>query len=64
MQGGNTVKIIEYEDRYAEEISKIIIQNLLEVNSKDYGIEFVQNFSKEFTPEKFEKFFLKEQKPL
>ena len=45
------MKIIEYEDRYAEEISKIIIQNLLEVNSKDYGIEFVQNFSKEFTPE-------------
>ena len=23
MQGGNTVKIIEYEDRYAEEISKV-----------------------------------------
>lgn len=55
MQGGNTVEIIEYEDRYAEELSKIIIQNLLEVNSKDYGIEFVQNFSKEFTPEEIRK---------
>lgn len=62
MQGGNTVEIIEYEDRYAEEISKIIIQNLLEVNSKDYGIEFVQNFSKEFTPEEIRKVLSKRKK--
>lgn len=62
MQGGNTVEIIEYEDRYAEEISKIIIQNLLEVNSKDYGIEFVQNFSKEFTPEEIRKVLPKRTK--
>ena len=62
MQGGNTVEIIEYEDRYAEEISKIIIQNLLEVNSKDYGIEFVQDFSKEFTPEEIRKVLPKRTK--
>ena len=62
MQGGNTVEIIEYEDKYAEEISKIIIQNLLEVNSKDYGIEFVQNFSKEYTPEEIRKVLPKRTK--
>ena len=56
------MEIIEYEDRYAEEISKIIIQNLLEVNSKDYGIEFVQNFSKEFTPEEIRKVLPKRTK--
>lgn len=62
MQGGNTVKIIEYEDRYAEEISKIIIQNLLEVNSKDYGNEFVRNFARDFTPEKIQKVLPKRTK--
>ena len=56
------MEIIEYEDKYAEEISKIIIQNLLEVNSKDYGIEFVQNFSKEYTPEEIRKVLPKRTK--
>ena len=62
MQGGNTVEIMEYEDKYAEEISKIIIQNLLEVNSKDYGNEFVQNFAKDFTPEEIQKVLPKRTK--
>lgn len=62
MQGGNTVEIMEYEDKYAEEISKIIIQNLLEVNSKDYGNEFVQNFAKDFTPEEIRKVLPKRTK--
>ena len=46
------IKIKEYEDKYAEEISKIVIQNLLEINSKDYGIEFCKNSTKDFTVDK------------
>ena len=45
------IEIKEYDNKYAEEISKIIMQNLLEVNSKDYGMEYVKKFAKEFTPE-------------
>lgn len=45
------LEIKEYEDKYAEEISKIVVQNMLEVNSKDYGIEFCENSAKDFTIE-------------
>lgn len=43
------IEIKEYNDRYAEEISKIVVQNMLEVNSKDYGLEYCQNSAKAFT---------------
>ena len=43
------IEIKEYEDKYAEEISKIVVQNMLEVNSKDYGLEYCQNSAKAFT---------------
>ena len=56
------IEIKEYDNKYAEEISKIIIQNLLEVNSKDYDIEFVKNFVKEFTPEEIQRNFSKRTK--
>lgn len=56
------IKIKEYNDKYAEEISKIIIQNLMEINSKDYGIEFVQKSSQEFTVSEIQKNFPKRTK--
>lgn len=43
------IEIKEYNDKYAEEISKIVVQNMLEVNSKDYGLEYCQNSAKAFT---------------
>lgn len=51
------IEIKEYDNKYAYEISKIIIQNLLEVNSKDYGLEFVKKSAKEFTPDKIKRNF-------
>lgn len=51
------IVIKEYEDKYAEDISKIIIQNLLEVNSKDYGLEYVKKTAEEFTTEEIVKNF-------
>ena len=46
------IEIKEYEDKYAEAISKIVVQNMLEVNSKDYGIEYCENSAKDFTVDK------------
>ena len=46
------IEIKEYEDKYAEEISKIVVQNMLEVNSKDYGMEFCQKSANDFTVDK------------
>lgn len=40
------LKIVEYDKKYIEQISKIIIQNLLTVNSKDYGMERVKKWLK------------------
>ena len=46
------IEIKEYSEKYIEQISDIIIRNLLEINSKDYGIEKVEEMAKDFTVEK------------
>lgn len=51
------IEIKEYEEKYAEEISDIVTRNLLEVNSKDYGIEFSKKHSEEFTVDKIKENF-------
>ena len=56
------IRIVEFHEKYTEQISKIIIQNLLEVNSKDYGLEFVKKSIQEFTPEEIKKNFSKRTK--
>ena len=58
------LEIQEYEEKYAEEMSKIIIQNLLEVNSKDYGIEYCRKSAEEFTVDKIIENFSKRTKVL
>ncbi len=54
--------IKDYEDKYAEEVSKIITENLLKVNSLDYGLEFVQKTVDEYTPEGVKEIFSKRTK--
>ena len=46
------IEIKEYNETYVEQISTIIIRNLLEINVKDYGVEKVQEMAKDFTVEK------------
>lgn len=46
------IEIKEYDETYVEQISTIVIRNLLEVNVKDYGVEKVQEMAKDFTVEK------------
>lgn len=56
------LKIVEYSEKYLEQISNIIIQNLLTVNSKDYGIERVKKMSEDFTVEKLQNSLSKRKK--
>ena len=56
------VEIINYDNKYTEDISRIIIQNLLEINSKDYSLEFVKKTSEEFTLDEIKKNFPKRTK--
>lgn len=53
----NNFMIIDYTNNYAEQISKIIITDLLEINSKDYGIDFVKNHAEKFTATKVMEIF-------
>lgn len=56
------LKIVEYSEKYLEQISNIIIQNLLTVNSKDYGIERVKKMAEDFTVEKLQNSLSKRKK--
>ncbi len=48
----NKVKIINFNEKYANDLSVIITRNLIEVNIKDYSIKEMIELSKDFTPEK------------
>ena len=56
------LKIVEYSEKYLEQISNIIIQNLLTVNSKDYGMERVKKMAEDFTVEKLQNSLSKRKK--
>lgn len=55
-------KIVGYKEKYLEQISNVIIQNLLTVNSKDYGIEKVKKMAEDFTVEKLQNSLNKRKK--
>ena len=56
------LKIVEYDKKYLEQISNIIIQDLLTVNSKDYGMERVKKMAEDFTVEKLQNSLSKRKK--
>ena len=56
------IRITEYREEYAKEMSDIIVKNLLEVNSKDYGIEYAKKQAEEFSVEKIKETFPKRTK--
>lgn len=56
------LKIIEYKEKYLEQISNLIIQDLLTVNSNDYGIERVKKMAEDFTVEKLQNSLSKRKK--
>ena len=56
------LKIVEYGTKHVEQISKIIIRNLLEVESKKYGMEKVKEMVEGVKPEILEKTLSKRKK--
>ena len=49
------IEIKVFEPKYTMQISVMIIRNLLEVNSKDYGMEKVKEMAKDFTTQELNK---------
>lgn len=49
------LEIKAFEHKYVKQLSKMIIRNLLEVNSKDYGIERIKEMSKKFSVQKLDR---------
>ena len=47
-------EIVDYDSKYCYDISNIITRNLLEINSKDYGLEKMRKDALRFTPEMIE----------
>ena len=56
------LKIVEYKEKYLEQISNVIIQDLLTVNINDYGIERVKKMAEDFTVEKLQNSLNKRKK--
>ena len=56
------LKIVEYSEKYLEQISNVIIQDLLTVNINDYGIERVKKMAEDFTVEKLQNSLSKRKK--
>lgn len=56
------IEIEEYQEKYAEAISNLIIRNLKEINSKDYGIEKTNEMAKDFAVEKLKDTFKSRKK--
>ena len=50
------VKIVDYESQYGQAVSDVVVRNLLEINSKDYGIEVMKKHALKFTPDKIEEY--------
>lgn len=56
------IEIKEYDDCFAENISKLIIQNLLEVNLKDYDLNYITKTIEDFSIDKIKNNFSKRTK--
>lgn len=53
------MEIKEYEEKYAKEMSEIILSNLYTITIKDHGQEVVDRISRHFTEEEIKKNFPK-----
>lgn len=56
------VKIEEYNEKYAKELSDIILTNMYTINIKDHGKEITDNLAKKFTEAKIKETFPKRTK--
>lgn len=58
------IEIRKYDDKYANSISNLIIDNLYQINIKDHGKEIIDSISKRFTADEIKKAFPKRTESL
>lgn len=58
------IEIRKYEDKYANSISNLIIDNLYQINIKDHGKEIIDSISNRFTADEIKKAFPKRTESL
>lgn len=58
----NNIEIKEYDEKYAKEMSDIIITNMYEINIKDHGKEVIDKISKHFAEEEIKENFPNKEK--
>ena len=51
------IKIVEYKDEYAKELSEIILSNMYQINIKDHGKDVIDKISKHFSEDGIKKNF-------
>ena len=51
------IKIVEYKDEYAKELSEIILSNMYQINIKDHGKDVIDKISKNFSEDEIKKNF-------
>ena len=51
------IKIVEYNNNYAKELSEIILDNMYKINIKEHGKEVIDRISKHFTENEIKKNF-------
>lgn len=57
MTNTENIQIVEYEEKYAKEMSEIILGNLYTINIKDYGKEIIDKIARHFTEDEIKKNF-------
>ena len=58
------IEIRKYDDKYANSISNLIIDNLYQINIKDHGKEIIDSISNHFTADEIKKAFPKRTESL
>lgn len=51
------IKIVEYKNDYAKELSEIILDNMYKINIKDHGKDVIDRISRHFTENEIKKNF-------
>lgn len=51
------IKIVEYKNEYAKELSEIILSNMYKINIKEHGKDIIDKISKHFTEKEIKKNF-------
>ncbi len=57
MSNNEQIQIMVYEEKYAKEMSEIILSNLYTINIKDYGKEIIDKIARHFTEDEIKKNF-------